>query len=432
VQFHYALVDDLLTREEFDRKVEEKIQSLGDLIDELTAAILIVEECGRHHVKISGLSAKSSLFSFFGKVIGKNPPREFIRKDGEKSMVASLIVGDETGQATVVLWDEKAMALEEIACGEVLEIIGRHPGKPSRDIYALALRKVDCEISCDATPVKTSPPERRSASVLLIALEEPRTYTRRDGTTREMISALIGDGAGTIRLVAWAPELLAGFGPGDCIRIENALVKPRDQGREYQIDEKSTITRSDEPIAFSFSPLSSVKNEGIYSVRGVIRRIEPPRSFMSKNQGRSYVRNLAITDESGEIPVVVWGERAMQQLIPGDELTLYHASAKPGRSGGTELHVNWGSVLELTPADNEKPVNVEGTVIVTREGTYIDNGTTWYLAGSDLPHGREVRVEGVVSGRRLTVMRYEALDMDPADSIRQIDLLVLELEREPR
>jgi replication factor A1 len=428
VQFHYALVDDLLTREEFDRKVEEKIQSLGDLIDELTAAILIVQECGRHHVKISGLSAKSSLFSFFGKVIGKNPPKEFIRKDGEKSMVASLIVGDETGQATVVLWDEKAMALEEITCGEVLEIIGRHPGKPSRDIYALALRKVDCEISCDTSPAETPPPERRSATVLLIAVEQPRAYTRRDGTTREMVSALIGDEEGTVRLVAWAPELLAGFGPGDCIRIGDALVKSRDPGREYQIDEKSTVTRSDEQVAFSFTPLSSIRNEGIFSVRGVIRRIEPPRSFISKNKGRSYVRNLVIRDESSEIPVVIWGERAMQQLIPGDELTLYHASAKPGRTGGTELHVSWGSVMEMTPASEVKPVTVEGTVIVTRGGTYIDNGTVWYLAGSDLPHGREVRVDGMVSGRRLTVTSYEAPDLDPADTIRQIDQLVKELE----
>jgi replication factor A1 len=345
-------------------------------------------------------------------------------------MVASLVVGDETGQATVVLWDEKAMALEEIACGEVLEIIGRHPGKPSRDIYALALRKVDCEISCDASPAPTPPPERRSATVLLIAVEKPRTYTRRDGTTREMVSALIGDEAGTVRLVAWAPELLAGFGPGDCIRIDDALVKPRDQGREYQIDEKSTVTRSDEPVAFSFSPLHAIQNEGMYSVRGVIRRIDPPRTFLSKNQGRSHVRNLVIMDETGEIPVVIWGERAMQQLIPGDELALYHASAKPGRTGGTELHVSWGSVLELTPTGDVQPVVVEGTVIVTREGTYIDDGTVWYLAGSDLPHGREVRVEGMISGRRITVGSYEALDLDPADTLRQIDQLVKELEQQ--
>jgi len=34
VQFHYALVDDLLTREEFERRVEEKMEACGDLVDE--------------------------------------------------------------------------------------------------------------------------------------------------------------------------------------------------------------------------------------------------------------------------------------------------------------------------------------------------------------------------------------------------------------
>jgi replication factor A1 len=428
VQFHYALVDDLLTREEFDRKVEEKIQSLGDLVDELTAAILVVQECGRHHVKISGLSAKSSLFSFFGKVIGKNPPKEFIRRDGEKSMVASLIVGDETGQATIVLWDEKAMALEEIACGEVLEIIGRHPGKPSKDIYALALRKVDCEITCDASPVQSPSPERRDILVILLSMEEPRSYTKRDGSTGFMVSALVGDEAGTARMVAWTPEQLTGFSPGNRIHIANVLVKQRDTGREFQIDEKSILAHSDEQVPFSFSPFSAIRSEGIYSVRGVISRVDPPRTFTSKNKGLSHVRNLLIADGNSEIRVVLWGDRAKQQIIPGDGVVLYHVTAKPARTGGTELHVGWGSVLEVISPGNGEPINLEGTVIVTRDGTFVDTGTAWYIASADLPHGREIRLQGNLSGKRISVERYEAMDLDPSDTIRQIDRLIQELE----
>lgn len=428
MQFHYALVDDLLTREEFDRRVEEKIQSLGDLVDELTAAILVVQECGRHHVKISGLSAKSSLFSFFGKVIGKNPPKEFIRRDGEKSMVASLIVGDETGQATIVLWDEKAMALEEIACGEVMEIIGRHPGKPSKDIYALALRKVDCEITCDASPAQSPSPERRDILVILLSMEEPRSYTKRDGSTGFMVSALVGDEGGTARMVAWTPELLTGFSPGDCIHIGNVLIRQRDTGREFQIDEKSILARSDEQVPFSFSPFSAIRNEGMYSVRGVISRVDPPRAFTSKNKGSSHVRNLVLADGNSEIRVVIWGDRANQQIIPGDELALYHVAAKPARTGGTELHVGWGSVLEVLSAGSGEPINLEGTVIVTRDGTFVDTGTAWYIATADLPHGREIRLQGSLSGRRLSVERYEAMDLDPSDTITQIDRLIRELE----
>jgi len=110
VHFHYALVDDLISREEFERRVEEKMQECGDLIDDVTAAMLVLGELDRQHVKISGLSGRSTLFSFFGKVITVTPPKEFTRQDGGKGWVAHLILADETGQVRAVLWDEKAGA----------------------------------------------------------------------------------------------------------------------------------------------------------------------------------------------------------------------------------------------------------------------------------------------------------------------------------
>ncbi len=136
VLFHYALIDDLITQEEFERRVEEKIEECGDLLDEPTAAMLVVDALGRQHVKIRDLSGKSSLFCFFAKVLDKTEPKEFDRKDGEKGWVATLLVGDETGTTRIVLWDEKAGAALEIQAGDVMEIIGRHPGKkPGRSTH---------------------------------------------------------------------------------------------------------------------------------------------------------------------------------------------------------------------------------------------------------------------------------------------------------
>ncbi len=151
VLFHYALVDDLITTEEFERRVDAKMEECGDLVDEPTAAMMVIGELGRQHVKIKGLLGKSSLFSFFGKVIDKTEPKEFDRADGEKGWVATLLLGDETGTTRVVLWDEKAGAAVDVAIGDVLEIIGRHPAKSTREIYALALRQASCEIIMHST-----------------------------------------------------------------------------------------------------------------------------------------------------------------------------------------------------------------------------------------------------------------------------------------
>ena len=94
VLFHYALVDDLITTEEFQLRVDAKIEECGDLVDEPTAAMMVIGELGRQHVKIKGLSGKSSLFSFFGKVVDKTEPKEFDRADGQKGWVATLLLGD--------------------------------------------------------------------------------------------------------------------------------------------------------------------------------------------------------------------------------------------------------------------------------------------------------------------------------------------------
>ncbi|HXX54878.1 MAG TPA: nucleic acid-binding protein, partial [Methanoregula sp.] len=285
--FHYALVDDLITKEEFERRVEEKIEECGDLVDEPTAAMLVVGELGRQHVKIRELSGKSSLFSFFGKVIDKTEPREFDRADGEKGWVATLLVGDETGTTRVVLWDEKAGAAPDIAAGEVLEIIGRHPGKSTKEIYALALRKASCEITCNLSAAGSVSglltAEPVTLDTVLLGICGTRVFTRRDGTTGEMVEAVVGDVQGTARVVAWAPGLLTGIPVGSVIRITGAKPDQRSGGRAYSIDEKSTVAVTGGEINLPFTPVDSVADQGTYSVQGTVREVREPRSFVARD-----------------------------------------------------------------------------------------------------------------------------------------------------
>ena len=44
VRYHYALVDDLVSREKFDSLIEEKIADCGNLADEMAAALLAWRE----------------------------------------------------------------------------------------------------------------------------------------------------------------------------------------------------------------------------------------------------------------------------------------------------------------------------------------------------------------------------------------------------
>jgi len=430
VLFHYALVDDLISKEEFERRVETKIEECGDLVDEPTAAMLIIGELGRQHVKIKGLVGKSSLFSFFCKVMDKTEPKEFDRKDGERGWVATLLVGDATGTTRVVLWDEKAGAVVDIAVGDVLEIIGRHPPKSTTEIYALALRKASCEITC-SLPTNGSVAGSLSADpveldAILIHCEEPRTFCRRDGTTGEMTETVIGDSRGTARLIAWVPDLFVNIPPGTPIHITGAKHDGRSTGRAYSLDEKSSVTVTDQEITLQFIPVGSVSDEGIYSIRGDVKEVKEPRSFTSRNGTASWVRNILVSDGKDEIKVVVWGEKALLPVQPGDQIEVYHATARPGRFGGIELSVGRGSTIRM-PKEESLPIVIEGTIIAGQGCTFIDNGIQRYLIDRDLPHGAEMQVTGILSGNRIMAEYTQPVDMKAETLLVQIRGFIEEL-----
>ncbi len=428
--FHYALVDDLIPKEEFERRVEAKIEECGDLVDEPTAAMLVIGELGRRHVKIRGLGGKSSLFSFFGKVIDKTEPKEFDRKDGEKGWVATLLLADETGTTRVVLWDEKAGAAGDIAIGDVLEVIGRHPGRSTTEIYALALRKAGCEITCaipkNGTAGEGLSEEPVDLDVMLIAQEEPRTFSRKDGTTGEMQEIIVGDARGTARVVVWAPDLVADILPGTSVHISGAKPDRRSAGRGYSLDEKSSVAITDQVITVPFIPLGSVGEEGIYSIQADVKEVKEPRSFTGRDGSGSWVRNIVVSDGKDELKVVLWGEKALIPVRPGDQVEVYHATAKPGRFGGIELGAGRGSSFRV-PRREPVPVVFEGTIIAGPGCTFIDNGTERYLIEGDLPHGAEMRVTGVLSGSRIIPEHVQPVELSPETLLLEIREFMKEL-----
>ena len=423
VLFHYALVDDLITTEEFQLRVDAKIEDCGDLVDEPTAAMMVIGELGRQHVKIKGLSGKSSLFSFFGKVVDKTEPKEFVRADGEKGWVATLLLGDETGTTRVVLWDEKAGAAVDVAIGDVLEIIGRHPGKSTKEIYALALRLASCEITCSlpsqgagAGSLSNEPVD---LDAIVIAVNEPRSFTRRDGTTSEMVEAVIGDDKGSARLVAWAPELLCDIAPGTTVHISGAKPNHKSEGRDYSLDETSTVTVTDTVISVPFTPLGSVSDQGIYSVKGQVKQQQQPRTFTTRNGTASWVRNILIGESGEELRLVLWGDFALTPLKTGDRIEAYHAIAKPGRFGGIELGVGRGSAL-LVPDDEAHTIVFSGTIIHGQGCTFIDNGTERYLIDGSFPHGTELKVTGLLKGSRITPTQAEPVVLKPDEILANL------------
>jgi len=412
VRYHYALVDDLVSREKFDSLIEEKIADCGNLADETAAALLVVKDLGRSHVKVRGLRGKSSLFCFYAKVLAFSGVKEFDRPDGEKGLVARLTVADETGQVDLVFWDEQAAALEEtFGIGDVVEVIGRH-GRSAKEIMPLNLRKTCVDIDCVMEVKERKAPERRDMHLLIISLAPPRPFTRRDGTTGEMVSGLVGDSSGTARLLCWDPALLAGLSQGMSISVTGALTKEGDYGgREVILDEESSITVAKTSPDIPVTALEDLVPEQNFTVRGEITKVLPAKQFTKRDGTISYVRNLRLSDGNTEVPLVLWGDDAKMTLFSGEMVMIYNAYAKTGRFGEVEVSPGRGGALSVIPG-REELVKIEGWILHLPEGTVITNREGSWLSDTRLPHGSHVIMTGRSSGKRVFCESEEVVNYD--------------------
>lgn len=419
MKFHYLLVDRLIGREEFERRVDEKVAESGDLLDERTAAMLVVRDLDRAHVRIRDLFGASSLACFFGKVLSIEEPREFERADGTTGTVASVMVGDETGRARLALWDEKAGGISEIDVGDVLEILGQ-PKREGKipDVTAVALQKAACDITCGEAG--DSALSGGDLDVRLIAIESPRAFRRRDGSEGEMVEAVIGNEDGIYRLVAWAPSVLSGVEAGESVVIRGATARKSDRGVEYSLGEAASVSPSCREIEIPMNAIADVAEGGSYSVAGTVTAVQPSRSFLTKSGRPSSVRNFTLSDRTGDIPVVIWGGKADEHLASGDRIEVYNAIARRGRHGDLELHISWGGALVVL-AGEEKEVEVVGTVIATAQGTCIDTVDACYLLSDPLPIGYDLRVRGTLHRGVITARHIEAVIPDPEDLQRRLD-----------
>ncbi|MDD3136649.1 MAG: nucleic acid-binding protein, partial [Methanoregula sp.] len=93
----------------------------------------------------------------------------------------------------------------------------------------------------------------------------------------------------------------------------------------------------------------------------------------------------------------------------GDRIAIYHASAKPSRSGEIELGAGRGSCL-IVPEVKVQEIVFCGTIIAGSGCTFIDDGTDRYLVEGTFPHGTRYRISGLRSGNRIQVAQADPVE----------------------
>ena len=411
---HYALVSDLLTREEFEQRVEEKAESLGGIVDEITAAMLVVEDFGRSHVKIGDIpKATAAVVSFFGKILSIEGPREFTR-EGESTpgLVASLVLGDPTGTTKTTLWDEQAAAVSELAVDSVVEVIAK-PRFGKKEVSFVALRESSVEIVETKKP-PTSEVLANPFVVTVLHISPVREIERRNGTISYLQEYLVGDESGTTRLSTWSPENFSDVDVGTTVSISGVSRKEDDGIVEYQALDTAVVTPHPTHVPVLTIDAGDVEEGQCPVVTGTVVSVSEVRTFINRRNTESKVRNIKIQGEDGdELAVSLWKDEAEKLLLPGDAVEIINAVAKPSRFSGLELSVGHGSVIRVL-SEEEEPAELSGRVVLRPIGLTLENADgVFVLIGDNLPEpGLFVTLSGMRSGIRFQVSEGYAEQTD--------------------
>ena len=413
---HYALVSDLLTREEFEQRVEEKAESLGGIVDEITAAMLVVEDFGRSHVKIGDIpKATAAVVSFFGKILSIEGPREFTR-EGESTpgLVASLVLGDPTGTTKTTLWDEQAAAVSELAVDSVVEVIAK-PRFGKKEVSFVALRESSVEIVETKKP-PTSEVLANPFVVTVLHISPVREIERRNGTISYLQEYLVGDESGTTRLSTWSPENFSDVDVGTTVSISGVSRKEDDGIVEYQALDTAVVTPHPTHVPVLTIDAGDVEEGQCPVVTGTVVSVSEVRTFINRRNTESKVRNIKIQGEDGdELAVSLWKDEAEKLILPGDAVEIINAVAKPSRFSGLELSVGHGSVIRVL-SEEEEPAELSGRVVLRPIGLTLENANgVFVLIGDNLPEpGLFVTLSGMRSGIRFQVLEGYAEQTDSA------------------
>ena len=421
----YERLVNKISREEFAEKVNQKVEDMSGLCDDKTAALLVAHELGIDTtVQIGQIDGQTRAVAFVGKLSRTSPTREFSR-NGEVGYVANLVVSDETGSIRVVLWNDLAKHVEQLQIGQTLKIGGVVKEGP----YGLEVnaREIEVDESVPKTEVASSKDKETIADLIaglnaveisgvILDVGPVRTFSKKDGSVGKVSNVTIGDETGRVRVTLWddLAEQAGDFVSGDVVDITNGYTRERYGRLEVHVGSRGSLLKGARSIEFveRLIPISEVKADVPCSVQGAIENVGSLREFTRNNGSAGQVRNIVLKDDTGEIRVALWGDKALTitEEDTQSNVILRDCTPKNGFDNQLELSVDWRSGLgsagkvDRAPSQDIVPQEstnggITGTVISSAASVCVDNGidyVTFDKASSSvtLDVGDEVTVVG--------------------------------------
>ena len=356
------LETDEVSLDEFREAVAEKVEQMGGLADEETAAMLLAHELEDGEVNgVADVTPEMDEAKFVAKVLSIGDIRTFEREDAdEDGRVLNLEVADETGSVRVSLWDEQAANAEaDLSVGQVLRIAGRPKDGYSGVEVSADRVEVDEDTEVDVQIQDTYRVSDLSVGLSDVTLvgrvldvDAVRTFERDDGSEGRVANLSLGDETGRVTVTLWDDRTAAveTFSPDDVVEVVDGYVRERDGATELHVGNRGAIEAVEETVEYvpESTPIADLEIDDVVDIAGVVRSADPKRTFDRDDGSEGQVRNVRLQDGTGDVRVALWGEKADRDIGPGDEVLFTDVEIQDGWQDDIEASAGWRSgVVEL-------------------------------------------------------------------------------------
>ena len=308
--------------------------------------------------KIKDVKEGMGDLNLIGKALEISEVKTFQRKDGSSGKVGNLLLGDATGTLRVTLWDEKTEFLNQIKCGDPVELINAYARENAftqkvelqvgnRSIIRKSEKKVEYEE--EFTPIADIKADMDNINISgrVLDIAEIRTFEKKDGSTGRIGNLLLGDSTGKIRLTLWDEKtsFLDEVDFDETIEVLHTYSRENtfNQQVELNLGARGIIQKTEKEVEYreKFTDIADIIPGESYSVQGKVSEIGELREFEREDGTESVVANLELKDKTGSIRLTLWGEQAyvIEDLDIDSEIQIIDAYAKYGLNEEIELSI---------------------------------------------------------------------------------------------
>ncbi len=379
----YERILELIPESELKERIDKKIQSVGGLLSEEGALLLIAGELGisieeehkeKKHFFISDINEGMQHIDISGRIMRIFDANTFQRKTGIEGRVQNIVIADKTGSIRIVFWDDQIDKIKQFKRGDVVTIRNGYLRKGLNNQFEISLGKEGVITSGHDSPdyppieyvkIKIRDIEDKMNNIDITGRVSSvfgvREFLKKDGSTGKVGNFTIMDDTGEIRVTLWdkKAELLNNLVKNDLIRIENAYSKMGLNSVEINLGFSSNISiekgeREDIPKAESSKKSIGDLEENMRGINleGIVKEIYELRTFNRDNRIGKVGRFL-LSDGSNEVKVVLWDDKTemLEKLFPGINVKIDSCNIK--FNNGLEAHVGFGSRLEITKTEEK-------------------------------------------------------------------------------